>query len=67
MKQITRDERVAVQPHAWCDECCVRIAPYEDFVTHQKRKLHRLCFLKLEGKASRTRALVGSGPNTTRA
>jgi hypothetical protein len=62
MKQVTRDDRVAEEPHAWCDECCVRVAPYEDFVTHRKRKFHRLCFLKLQERTSNTQALDGTSP-----
>jgi hypothetical protein len=67
MKQLTRDDRVAEEPQAWCDECCVRVAPYEDFVTHKNRKFHRLCFLKLEGRSSRTRALAVTGSNAATA
>jgi len=67
MKQVTREDRVAEEPRPWCDECCVRVAPYEDFVTHRKRKFHRHCFLKLQGRTSNTRALVGASPNAARA
>jgi hypothetical protein len=47
MKQATQT-RAAAQPQMWCEDCCVRIAPYEDFVTHKKRNLHRECFQKAQ-------------------
>lgn len=47
MKQ-TKPSRAAQQPQIWCEDCCVRIAPYEDFVTHKNRKLHQQCFQKSE-------------------
>jgi hypothetical protein len=36
----------------WCEDCRVRIAPYEDFVTHNQGKLHRQCFKKAERRAA---------------
>lgn len=50
MKQDQKN-RAAVQPQTWCEDCRVRIAPYEDFVTHNKRMLHRQCFQKAKQRA----------------
>lgn len=46
MKQIQKKRITEQQPQMWCDDCCVRIAPYEDFATYNKRTLHRQCLQK---------------------
>ena len=51
MKQ-SQKTRATEQPQMWCDDCCVRIAPYEDFVTHNKRTLHRHCVEKAKRRAA---------------
>lgn len=57
--KLAKQIRAAAQPQMWCENCCVRIAPYEDFVTHKKRNLHRQCFQKAKLRAA-TPTLAGT-------
>jgi hypothetical protein len=60
MKRVIRETHVVAEPQAWCDACHVRVAPYEDFVTHNNHKFHRQCFAKSDVKTASATALVDS-------
>lgn len=52
MKQIQKKRTTEQQPQMWCDDCRVRIAPYEDYATYNKRTLHRQCVEKAKRRAA---------------
>ena len=52
MQSGKRQSRSAGELPAWCDDCRVRIAPYEDFVTRDRKTFHRRCFRKSEVRDS---------------
>jgi hypothetical protein len=52
VKQIQKKRITEQLPQMWCDDCRVRIAPYEDFATYNKRTLHRQCVEKAKRRAA---------------
>jgi len=54
MQPEKRQSRSAGELPAWCDDCHLRIAPYEDFVTRDRKTFHRRCFRKSEVRESAT-------------
>ncbi len=43
----TVKEKVKVPDfRVWCDECCIRIAPYEEKLTVHGKTYHETCYVK---------------------
>jgi hypothetical protein len=64
MRHVKRQSRSTGELPAWCDDCRVRIAPYEDFVTRDRKAFHRRCFRKSERIESPAERLLKASTST---